>query len=91
MHLQIKTWSTVNLPCLLAKHRNTTNPVLVGLLKLNFNKPFDIRIVHTTIGKSMKRYGNLYPKIYDMENLKLAHKNARKGKGGIKKLNLSMQ
>lgn len=29
----------------------------------------------------MKRYGNLYEKIYSMENLKLAHKNARKGKG----------
>jgi RNA-directed DNA polymerase len=28
----------------------------------------------------MKRYGNLYSKIYDMENLKLAHKNARKDK-----------
>lgn len=28
----------------------------------------------------MKRYGNLYDKIYDMENLKLAHYNARKNK-----------
>lgn len=28
----------------------------------------------------MKRYGNLYSKIYDMDNLKLAHKNARKDK-----------
>ena len=28
----------------------------------------------------MKRYGNMYPKIWDMENIKLAHKNARKGK-----------
>lgn len=28
----------------------------------------------------MKRYNNLYPKIYDMENIKLAHKNAKKGK-----------
>lgn len=28
----------------------------------------------------MKRYGNLYHKIVDIENLKLAHKNARKGK-----------
>lgn len=28
----------------------------------------------------MKRYGYLYPKIRDMENIKLAHKNARKGK-----------
>lgn len=39
----------------------------------------------------MKRYGNLYPKIYDMENLKLAHKKQEKERGGIKKLNLSMQ
>jgi len=28
----------------------------------------------------MKRYGNLYHKIYDIDNIKLAHKNARKGK-----------
>lgn len=28
----------------------------------------------------MKRYGNIYAKIYDMENLKLAHENARKDK-----------
>lgn len=25
----------------------------------------------------MKRYGKIYEKIYDIENLKLAHKNAR--------------
>lgn len=29
----------------------------------------------------MKRYGNLYEKILDIENLKLAHKHAKKGKG----------
>ncbi len=28
----------------------------------------------------MKRYGNIYENVYDMENLKLAHKNARKDK-----------
>jgi len=28
----------------------------------------------------MKRYNNLYPKIYSLENIALAHKNARKGK-----------
>lgn len=28
----------------------------------------------------MKRHGNIYEKIYEMENLKLAHKNARKDK-----------
>ena len=28
----------------------------------------------------MKRYNNLYPKIYDIENIRLAHKNAKKGK-----------
>ena len=30
--------------------------------------------------KTMKRVGNLYHKICDIENIKLAHKNARKGK-----------
>lgn len=29
----------------------------------------------------MKRYGNLYEQIYSMDNLRKAHKNARKGKG----------
>lgn len=29
----------------------------------------------------MKRYGNLYQKIYDIENLRKAHQNAKKGKG----------
>ena len=28
----------------------------------------------------MKRYGNIYAKIYDMDNLRLAHENARKDK-----------
>lgn len=28
----------------------------------------------------MKRYGNIYAKIYDMDNLKLAHENAKKDK-----------
>jgi len=28
----------------------------------------------------MKRYGNIYPKIYDMNNLRLAHQNAREDK-----------
>ena len=32
----------------------------------------------------MKRYGNLYDKIYDMDNLKLAHKYAKKGKSYYK-------
>lgn len=30
--------------------------------------------------KHMKRYSGLYEKIYDIQNLRLAHKNARKGK-----------
>ena len=29
----------------------------------------------------MKRYGNLYEQIYSMDNLRKAHKSARKGKG----------
>jgi len=28
----------------------------------------------------MKRYGNLYEQVYDIENIRLAHKNARRGK-----------
>lgn len=37
-------------------------------------------------GDRMKRIGYLYDKIYAMENLKLAHKNARKGKGWYKEV-----
>lgn len=36
----------------------------------------------------MKRYGNLYSKIYDLDNLRLAHKNARKGKGWYKEVKM---
>lgn len=42
-------------------------------------------IVHKQ-GDIMKRIGYLYEKIYDMENLKLAHKNASKGKGWYKEV-----
>lgn len=34
----------------------------------------------------MKRFGNLYEQIYDMDNLKLAHQNAKKGKGWYKEV-----
>jgi hypothetical protein len=33
--LKINLYCAFYLPCLLAKHRNKTNPVLVGLLKIN--------------------------------------------------------
>lgn len=36
----------------------------------------------------MKRYGNIYPKIYDMENLKEAHRNARKDKTYYKEVKM---
>ncbi|MGL6175112.1 MAG: reverse transcriptase domain-containing protein [Cellulosilyticaceae bacterium] len=36
----------------------------------------------------MKRIGNLYEKIYDLDNLKLAHINARKGKGWYKEVQM---
>ncbi|MEO1815239.1 MAG: RNA-directed DNA polymerase [Acetobacterium sp.] len=36
----------------------------------------------------MKRHGNLYEKIYDMDNLKLAHQNAKKGKGWYKEVKM---
>ena len=29
----------------------------------------------------MKRYNNIYPKVYEYQNLQQAHYNARKGKG----------
>lgn len=36
----------------------------------------------------MKRYGNIYPKIYDLDNLKLAHRNARKDKAFYKEVKM---
>ena len=36
----------------------------------------------TKESNDMKRIGNVYSKIYDIENLKLAHKKARKDKFG---------
>lgn len=29
----------------------------------------------------MKRYGHLYPQVYDLDNIRAAHRNARQGKG----------
>ncbi len=36
----------------------------------------------------MKRYGYLYEKIYDIENIKFAHKNAKKGKTHYKEVKM---
>ncbi len=36
----------------------------------------------------MKRVGNLYPKICSIENLRLAHRNARRGKGWYKEVKI---
>jgi len=36
----------------------------------------------------MKRYDNLFEKIYDIENLRKAHKNAKKGKGWYKEVKM---
>ena len=36
----------------------------------------------------MKRYGNLYEKICDIENLRKAHKNAKKGKGWYREVKM---
>lgn len=38
--------------------------------------------------RNIKRYGNIYEKIYDIENLKLAHKNARKDKTYYKEVKM---
>lgn len=36
----------------------------------------------------MKRFGDIYPKVYDLDNLKLAHKNARKDKAFYKEVKM---
>ncbi|MDD2496198.1 MAG: RNA-directed DNA polymerase, partial [Tissierellia bacterium] len=63
----------------MAKHKQIKNRI--GRLSLEDS-------IQSTYKKgiNMKRYGNLYEKIYDIENLKLAHKNAKKGKGWYKEV-----
>ena len=36
----------------------------------------------------MKRVGNLFQQVYDMANLRMAHKNASKGKGWYKEVKM---
>ena len=36
----------------------------------------------------MKRVGNIYHKIYDIDNLRVAHKNAKQGKGFYKEVKM---
>jgi len=36
----------------------------------------------------MKRYGNLYPLMYDLDNIRLAHKNAKRGKAHYKEVQM---
>lgn len=69
---------------------NTATNVKVNVAtSLTFDEGYSFNTLKSTItdtisaykGNVMKRVGNLYSKICDMENLKLAHQNARKGKG----------
>lgn len=55
---------------------------------VDFEKVEDLTIQSAYTEKNMKRYGNLYARIYDMENLKLAHQNAKKGKGWYKEVKM---
>lgn len=57
--------------------------MLVGLLSKT--QPLNL---HTEGSQSMKRFGHLYEKIYDMNNLKLAHQNAKKGKGWYREVKM---
>lgn len=65
----------LNIPCLLAKHNNEKH--CAGRTGTGFERLVIYTKKRTEL---MKRYGNLYPKIYDMDNLIAAHQNARKGK-----------
>jgi len=59
---------------ILAPWQNTKQTSLqVGRLILEFSKTW-------RRNKQMKRYGNLYPQVYDMVNIRVAHENARRGK-----------
>jgi len=58
-------------PCLLAKHK--ARPVFGASRPEGSNAPGRNKQI-------MKRYGNLYHKIYDMDNIHMAHENAKRGK-----------
>lgn len=36
----------------------------------------------------MKKYGNIYPKIYDIDNLRLAHQNVKEDKSYYKEVQM---
>lgn len=67
------------MPCHLAKHKNV-KAVLVGL----FSKAWQ----HKTLKEDMKRYGNLFEKITNLDNILLAHKRARRDKSHYKEVKM---
>lgn len=79
-HLVNANKCEISSPCHLAKYKNT---ILNYISK--FEKSKGESLVYSLHTKRkfrfMKRYGNLYEQICDIDNLKLAHKNAQKGKG----------
>lgn len=47
--------------------------------------------MHTTLKgvlNTLKRVGNLYPQVYDIHNLRIAHQRAKKGKGWYKEIKM---
>ena len=62
----------------MAKHKNQFMPVLVNFEKLI--SKLKVRKMKTSGLKSMKRYGNIFAKICDMDNLILAHRCAKEDK-----------
>src|SRR5699024_4012653 len=61
-------------PCPLAKHTTFKTRVSRFILERSGNNTKKDGVI------TLKRYGNLYEKVYAIDNLRLAHKNARKGK-----------
>ena len=67
------------MPCHLAKHKKDINLAGRGCA-------LEGQIFICIQEKKLKRIGNLFDKVCDLDNLRLAHRNAKKGKGWYKEV-----
>jgi RNA-directed DNA polymerase len=69
-----------HLPCLLAKHKKCTNSRAGSVCRT-------LDYIHKALGwLFVKRYGNVYSSICELDNIICAHHNARKGKSHYKEV-----
>lgn len=52
--------------------------MLVGYFYQKYSRKLGFSVKRKEVLQKMKRYGNIYSKIYDLDNLRLAYKMAKK-------------